>query len=90
MPIRAEVDASALVISVMSRMLKSSGWPAGMRCRSWSKLRDLLDRGRDRGLGCGLHHDLVDVREAHRLRRVLAAALAEGWMYVRASGSATG
>ena len=32
-----DVDASALVISVMSRMLKSSGSPAAMRCRSCSR-----------------------------------------------------
>ena len=34
MPTNFDVDARAFLISVLSRMLKSSGWPGEIRCRS--------------------------------------------------------
>ena len=74
LPINFDVVDKVLVISVMSRMLKSSVCVCLMRCRSRSNcvicadcLRDFLGRG-------GFGQDLVHVDEADRLRSVCRLA----------------
>ena len=81
LPISFDVDESVLVISVMSRMLKSrpprrlDAVPLAQKLRHLiDGLRDLLGRG-------GLREDLVDIDEADRLRRV-GRLVAAGTAYV--------
>ena len=70
MLINSVVGDKVLVISVMSRMLKSSSSPGWMRWRSWSKLGDLGHGRRDLLGRRRFDQDLVDVGEADGLRRV--------------------
>ena len=69
-PINSEAEDIVLVISVMSRMLKSSSAIGRKVMPLAQQAGDLVDGLRDLLGGGGLGEDLVHVGEAHRLRRV--------------------
>ena len=75
--------AMVLVISVMSRTLKSSGIGVADVMPLVEQLGDLFDGQRNFLGRFGLDHDLIDVDESHRLRRVGGFGRGEGRIEIR-------